>query len=386
MNELSSPARVGIVGTGPMAQSFAKLIQRHCPDLSLGAVLTRRDPDSVSGFDPACLTVSLSALLDNSDIVVEMSGDVFHGSLVAEAALKAGLPVATLNAELHVTTGSYLAGLGVFSEAEGDQPGSIAALHEDALAMGFTPMVYGNMKGFLDHNPSRASMAYWAERQGISLANTTGATDGTKVQIEQVLVANGLGAGILLQGLAGPACASLAEGAAALARQAQEKGMVIADYVLAEGWAPTGVFIVARHDADLAPLLNYFKLGAGPDYLLVKPYHLCSLEVAKTVRRLLAGGKVLLNNGSRPRMGVGAVAKHVLLPGDFIGQGSGGFDVRGEAVMVGEYLQHVPIGLMSGARMRRRVEPGQMLGLDDVDLPDSRVAAIALQCLCGSVA
>ncbi len=378
MNALSSPARVGIVGTGPMAQSFAKLLQRHCPDLSLGAVLTRREPDSVSGFDPACLTVSLPALLDQSDIVVEMSGDVFHGSLVAEAALKAGLPVATLNAELHVTTGSYLAGLGVFSEAEGDQPGSIAALHEDALAMGFTPLVYGNMKGFLDLNPSRSSMAYWAERQGISLANTTGATDGTKVQIEQVLVANGLGAGILSQGLAGPACASLAEGAAVLARQAQETGMVIADYVLAEGWAPTGVFIVARHDADLAPLLNYFKLGPGPDYLLVKPYHLCSLEVAKTVRRLLAGGKVLLNNGKRPRLGMGAIAKHDLPAGMLLERGAGSFDVRGVALELAAQADHVPLGLLAGARLARPVEAGALLRLDDVQLVEHPAMGMAL--------
>lgn len=378
MNELSSPARVGIVGTGPMAQSFAKLLQRHCPDLSLGPVLTRRDPDSVSGFDPACLTVSLPALLDKSDIVVEMSGDVFHGSLVAEAALKAGLPVATLNAELHVTTGSYLAGLGVFSEAEGDQPGSIAALHEDALAMGFTPLVYGNMKGFLDLNPSRDSMAYWAGRQGISLANTTGATDGTKVQIEQVLVANGLGAGILSQGLAGPACASLAEGAAALARQAQDKGMVIADYVLAEGWAPTGVFIVAHHDADLAPLLNYFKLGPGPDYLLVKPYHLCSLEVAKTVRRLLAGGKVLLNNGNQPRFGMGAIAKHHLPAGMLLERGAGSFDVRGVAIELAAQADHVPLGLLAGARLARSVEAGALLRLDDVELVEHPAMGMAL--------
>lgn len=68
-----------------------------------------------------------------------------------------------MDAELHVTTGSYLTRKpGLITEAEGDQPGCLAALKEEALAMGFQILAYGNIKGFLKLNPSRDDMQYWS--------------------------------------------------------------------------------------------------------------------------------------------------------------------------------------------------------------------------------
>jgi predicted homoserine dehydrogenase-like protein len=372
------PARIGLVGTGPMATSFARMVARHRTDMVISSVLTRRQPFDAIGFPlDGVLTDSLDQMVERADVVVECTGDVAHGTAASERALNAGLPVVTMNAELHVTTGTHLAGLGRFTEAEGDQPGSIAALQEDAVAMGFKPLVYGNMKGFRNPNPTPHDMAYWAERQGISIPNTTGATDGTKVQIEQVLVANGYGATITQQGLDGPASESLAEAAVALARRAEDIGIAIADYVLAVKWAPTGVFLVCRHDDDMAGLLNYFKLGPGPYYLLVKPYHLCSLEIAKTVRRMVDGGEVLLNNGIRPTLSVGAVAKRALVRGQKIERGSGGFDFRGEALKIAESPRHVPVGVIRDAVMTRDVEPGQLITFDDIDIPDSHCLQLA---------
>ena len=43
---------------------------------------------------------------------------------------------------------------GLLSEAEGDQPGCLAALAEDAVATGFQPLVYCNMKAFLNRDPN----------------------------------------------------------------------------------------------------------------------------------------------------------------------------------------------------------------------------------------
>ena len=126
-----------------------------------------------------------------------------------QAVFEAGVPVVTINAELQVTTGSYLCGKGFLTEAEGEQPGSLAALREEALQMGFQPLVYGNMKGYLNHNPSPEDMAYWSKRQGISIEQTTSFTDGTKVQIEQVVVGNGFGATITRRGLEGLASTDL---------------------------------------------------------------------------------------------------------------------------------------------------------------------------------
>lgn len=363
-----------------ISHCLVRLILRHYPQLKISRVLTRRSIATLADFPAAdVLTHSIDDLIDHSDIIVECTGDVCFGTEVIERAFEAGLPVVTINAELQVTTGSYLAGRGLLTEAEGDQPGSLAALREDALQMGFEPLVYGNMKGYLNHNPSLADMEYWSRRQGISLNQTTSFTDGTKVQIEQVVVGNGFGATISRQGLEGLASTDLNQSAATLGMIADGLGQPIVDYVVPSGYPAGGVFLVCKHDADQAPAIEYFKLGAGPYYVLTRPFHLCSLEVGKTICRVLSGGGVLLNNTTAPTLGVAAIAKRELGIGERIGRGIGGFDVRGEAVRLADDPDHVPIGLLSNAVLKRRLEPGQRVTFDDLELQPSRVLDIVLQ-------
>ena len=372
--------KIGVSGTGMIARGFIRLIKQHYPDLEITRVLTRRPLNSFTGFPLSeRLTNSVDDLIDHADLVVECSGDVFHGTNVIERAFEAGLPVVTVNAELQVTTGSYLAGKGFLTEAEGDQPGSLAALHEDALQMGFKPLVYGNMKGYLNHNPRPEDMAYWAQRQGISVDQTTSFTDGTKVQIEQVIVGNGLGATISRQGLEGLPSTNLNESAFTLGMLADRLGQPIVDYIIPSGFPAGGVFLVCRHDANQQEAIEYFKLGPGPYYALVRPFHLCSLEVGKTVRRVLSGGGVLLNNSTAPTLGVAAIAKKAMRPGELIERGIGGFQFRGEAVKLAEHPDHVPIGLLRKTALKRAVEPGQMITFDDVDILPSRALDIVLK-------
>ncbi|WP_313309636.1 NAD(P)-dependent oxidoreductase [Stutzerimonas nitrititolerans] len=363
-----------------IARGFLRLIKQHYPDLEISRILTRRPFNSFSDFPLAeRLTHSIDDLIDHSDLIVECSGDVFHGTEVIERAFEAGLPVVTVNAELQVTTGSYLAGKGFITEAEGDQPGSLAALHEEALQMGFKPLVYGNMKGYLNHDPTPENMAYWARLQGISIDQTTSFTDGTKVQIEQVVVGNGLGATITRQGLEGIASTNLNDSASVLGMLAERLGQPITDYVIPSGFPAGGVFLVCRHDAEQQQAIEYFKLGPGPYYTLIRPFHLCSLEVGKTVRRVLAGGGVLLNNSTAPTLGVAAIAKRPMRGGELIERGIGGFQLRGEAVKLAEHPDHVPIGLLRKTALKRAVEPGQIITYDDVDILPSRALEIVLQ-------
>ena len=100
-------------------------------------------------------------------------------------------------------------------------------VREEAIMMGFKPLVYGNMKGFLNHHPTPEEMAYWAGKQGISIAQTTSFTDGTKIQIEQALIANCFGATITRQGMEGPKATDVTKAAIDLARTAAELGQAI---------------------------------------------------------------------------------------------------------------------------------------------------------------
>ncbi len=268
---MSTSYRIGVVGSGFIARGFVMAMQ-HVKDLRVTRVLTRTDPRTRKDFPrPELLTNSLDDLIEHADLVVECSGDVLHATEVVHRVLEAGLPVVTMDAEFHITTGSYFVDRGLLTEAEGDQPGCLAALRENILQMGFRPLVYGNIKRFLNHNPTPEEMHFWARKQGITLAQVTAFTDGTKVQIEQALVANGLGADIAVRGMLGIPSPDVEAGARMLADGARRLGHPISDYVLSPG-APAGVFIAAEHDEYQRDYLQYLKLGDGPYYVLLQQF------------------------------------------------------------------------------------------------------------------
>jgi predicted homoserine dehydrogenase-like protein len=363
------PTRIGIVGTGFIAVGLC-LMLRTTSDMAVSRVLTRRPVNSVRDIDSNLLTRSLEDLLANSDVIVECSGDIIHASNAVQAAHEAGLPVVTMGAEFHVTVGSYFCNSGLLTEAEGDQPGSLAALHEEAVQMGFNPLVYGNIKGFLNHHPKEEEMAYWASRNGISRTQVTSFTDGTKLQIEQALVANGLGADIAQRGMLGPQDLTLDEAGALLGAEATRLGTSLSDYVLNRK-LPAGVFVTCEHPTERPHVLRYLKLGDGPYYTLLRPYHLCHLELPRTLRRIIAGGGVLLNNSAQPKINVVAVAKKDLPAGTLIETAIGSVELRGETVRISELPDAPPIGLLSGSRLRHSVAAGQTLMTSDVDIPNS---------------
>ena len=367
---MNNVTNVGVVGTGFIAQGLVKALLSE-KDIAVTSILTRRKIDDfVSYPKQECLTNSVEELVEKSDIIVECSGDVIYGTDVVNQAFLASIPVITMNSELQVTTGSYFADKGYITEAEGDQPGCLAALHENIIQMGFKPLVYGNIKGFLNINPLREDMEFWRKKNNLSLPMVTSFTDGTKVQIEQVLVANGLGSDILQTGLLGPKADSVNEGGELLATLAKNYGSPISDYIICPS-GPAGVFITAEHQDDQKEALRYFKVGEGPYYTLTQNYHLCHLEILKTIRRVINGGKVLLNNSPEPSLSVGAIAKRNIKPGEKITQGIGSFQVRGEALRISENKGHIPIGLLQDAIITKPIELGQFITFDDVEIPNS---------------
>ena len=362
--------RVAVVGAGFIGSGLAFALAGR-RDMTLAKIVTRR-PGVVAQYLPRELvTESVEESIECSDVVVECTGDVAYGAEAAVAVLAAGKPLVTIDAELQITVGSALARRGYVTEAEGDQPGCLAALSAEARAMGFSPLILGNMKRFLNHHPSPEDMAQWSARLGTSLRQVTSFTDGTKVNIEQVLVANGLNASLAMPfGLLGVEAADLASGADTLAREAMSQGVCLSDYVLCPS-SPPGVFIVASHATTQQTYLEYLGLGSGPTYLLRRDYHLCHLEVAKTLTRVANQLPPLLTNSPSPRYGVGAVAKRELKTGTRLTQGIGSFDVRGVAYRLSDREDLVPIGLLQDAELRRAVAEGEPIKLTDVALQDT---------------
>ena len=94
------------------------------------------------------------------------------------------------------------------------------------------------------------------------------------------------------------------------------------------------------------------------------------------VRRALEGRPPLLNNGTNPRVQVVGVAKKLLKQGKVLRHPIGSFEVRGVAITIADHPDHVPIGLLDGARLTRHVEAEKVITLDDVELPGSRALAL----------
>ncbi len=369
--------KIGIIGTGFMASGLTNTI-KYRNDLEVSCVLTRRNPATVIDFplNKSLITNDVLELIKNSDLVVECSGDVIYATETVEKIMGSGLPVVTMNPDLQIIAGTYLSKKGLIVEAEGDQPGCLAVLDKEVKDFGFTPIVYGNIKRFLNLNPTPEEMDYWSKKQGISLERVTSFTDGTKVQVEQALVANGLGATIIQQNLAGVSCDSLEDGAFQLAELSERIGKPISDYILSST-APAGVFIVAKHKEEQKAYLEYLKLGSGPYYLILRPYHLCHLEVPRTIINILSGNKSYsFNNGKNPTIQVAAVAKRKIEKGEFIKLGSGSFVVRGEAVEIKNCLDSVPIGLMQDAKIIKPIEEEQIIKFSDVECSNSRALEI----------
>jgi predicted homoserine dehydrogenase-like protein len=362
--------KVGLVGTGLIIRGLVKLLSNN-KEMTISGVLTRRQ-GIIDGLEIAKELVfqSPEKFFSKSDVIVVSTGDPIYSTAVIFEAFKYNLPVVTMDADTMVTSGTWLSKQGLITESNGDQPGCLAVLRQEIIEMGFEPLVYGNIKGFRNLNPTADDMSYWALKQGYSLRSVTSFTDGTKIQIEQALVANAFGATISKQGMEGIETEDFVNSGYTLAALASQSGSAMSDYILSKS-APPGVFIVSTHKESVRNELQTYKMGDGPYYHHYKPAHLCFFEIPGTIKKLLQSKEVLINNGRHPTISVAAIAKRKLDKGDFILNGIGSFDIRGEAVRICEVPNHVPVGLMQNVVLKENVEAGQIITFSDIDIPPS---------------
>lgn len=129
-------SRIGVVGTGFIAAGLVMALEEH-QDLAVSKVLTRTNIGQRTDFPRQdVLTNSVDELIEHSDLIVECSGDAIHATDVVDKVMASSLPVVTMDSELQVMTGSYFVRRGFITEAEGDQPGCLAALRGNVLQMG----------------------------------------------------------------------------------------------------------------------------------------------------------------------------------------------------------------------------------------------------------
>ncbi|MBC7801196.1 MAG: NAD(P)-dependent oxidoreductase, partial [Gemmatimonadaceae bacterium] len=325
---------------------------------------------------------------DGIDVVVEVTGSVNYAAEVVMAAFAAGKHVVQMNAELDGTVGPILkahadaAGV-IYTFSDGDQPGVQMNLYRFVRGLGVTPVLCGNIKGLHDPYRDPTTQRAFAERWGQKPAMVASFADGTKISYEQAIVANGTGFKVARRGMLGPDFSGgnpgapltpIADAMGPFADHLAGGGPGIVDYVVGVSPGP-GVFVIGTHDDPRQQhFLNLYKLGSGPYYCFYTPYHLCHFEVPTSVARAALFGDPVLTPRGGPEVGVIAVAKTDLAPGDIISE-FGGYHAYGVAenseIISRDRL--LPLGLALECRVVRAVTKDTALTFADVEIPPGRL-------------
>jgi predicted homoserine dehydrogenase-like protein len=299
--------------------------------------------------------------------------------------MRMGIDAVLMNAEVDCLLGPLLhrtahdAGAVVTSDA-GDQHGVLMRMIDEVRLWGFEIVMAGNIKGFLDRAATRRSIAEEARKRHLNPIMCVAYTDGTKLNVEMALVANATGLVPAQRGMLGPEADHVSEVLERFDLDSLRAPGVV-DYVL--GAEPGGgVFVVGYCDTPLQrDYLRYYKLGDGPFYVFYRPYHLCHLETAHAIGKVVLERKPLFAPLERPVAEVIAIAKSDLAAGTVLERGVGGDMLYGEIEerTTAADLGAVPICLLEpeqGAVVTTRdLGMGEPVLWSDIELPDSDLLA-----------
>lgn len=320
------------------------------------------------------------------DVVIDATGIPAVGAEIGLSAMERGKHLVMMNVEADVTIGAYLHSeakrLGVtYSLGAGDEPSSCMELIEFASAMGHKVVCAGKGKNNpLNFDAIPDDYQEEAERRNMNVRMLVEFVDGSKTMVEMAAIANATGLVPDKPGMHGPA-AGRDELAKTLIPQADGgvlSGAGRVDYSVGKGVAP-GVFVVieAEHDR-IWERMKDLKMGDGPYYTFMRPYHLTSLEVPLTCARAVLYGKGDMVPMERPSAEVCAVAKKDLAVGDTLDQ-IGEYCYRAWIMEAGEARQAgaIPCGILTGCTVTSPIKKGELITRANTAIPaNSKIAAL----------
>jgi predicted homoserine dehydrogenase-like protein len=409
------PIRVGLVGAGAQARAITRTIENSTPGMRLAAIANRTienaekvyaeinlasvrcnstealDAAIVSGTPAVTSDPFALAQTDGIDAIIEATGSFEYAARAVLAAIEGGKHIILVNAELDGTIGPILkkkadaAGV-IYTAADGDQPGVTMNLVRFLEGIGVKPVLCGNIKGLHDPYRTPLTQAGFAEKWGLQPAMVASFADGTKISFEQAIVANGTGMKVAKRGMIGPDFSGgdpyaplvpLEETIGAFTEHLNSHlangGPGLVDYVIGARPGP-GIFVLGKMDDPAQRhFLSYYKMGTGPYYCFHTPYHLCHFEVPGSVARAVLFGDATLCPKGGPTVGVIALAKKDLEPGELVDK-LGGFELYGvlENIEVIRRENLIPIGLAIGATIKRKLAKDTPLTFDDFNIPEGR--------------
>lgn len=323
-------------------------------------------------------SAELVASIPGNEVVVDATGVPEVGAIVAAAAIGAKQHIVMLNVEADVTVGRALkkmaddAGV-IYTTSAGDEYAPAKELVEFARTLGFNVVCAGKGKNNpLDRACTPDDQAERARKIGANPWMLAGFVDGTKTAVEMSCLANATGLVPDIRGMHGPH-STVAELPKILIPEADggvllRKGVV--DYAI--GVAP-GVFCVIETDRKIVfDEMKYLGMGAGPYFVLFRPYHLTSLETPISIAQAAVDHEATIAPGPVPVSEAIAIAKRDLAPGEKLDK-MGGYMYYGlaERAEIAKEQGIVPIGLVEGAVMTKPVKLGEPIHYDDLQLNEN---------------
>ncbi|WP_395685275.1 NAD(P)H-dependent oxidoreductase [Aestuariivirga sp.] len=406
--ETGQPVTIGLAGCGQMGTDIVVQLARM-PGLRLGAVAEMRPPQAkaaaaLAGFDSdqtiyAETATAIDAAIEAGriaitsdpeilaragrlDVVIDATGNPNTGTQFALTAIAHGKHVVMLNVEADITIGRHLheaarrAGV-VYTGAAGDEPAAALELIGFAQSIGLQVVCAGKGK----NNPLKfdavpADYEHEAAQRNMNARMLVEFVDGSKTMVEMVAIANCTGLVPDVPGMHGPA-ATRDELASVLIPRGDggvlsKAGCV--DYSIGKGVAP-GVFCIVTTDHPrLQERMIDLKVGKGPYFTLLRPYHLTSMEVPLSAARAVLHRQADMVPLPGPVAEAVTLAKRNLAPGEILGR-IGETDYRAWAMTHAEArsANAVPLGLAQGARVVKPVRAGERLTYDNCVPDDSLI-------------
>ncbi|MCY3878104.1 MAG: homoserine dehydrogenase [Rhodobacteraceae bacterium] len=409
--EAGNPVRVGLIGAGEMGTDVAVRIGMMA-GIELAAIVERTPQKAHDAMALAhagngqCRTIadsgqlnaeieagrtgiteSIEPLLDSGliDVVIDATGVPAVGAEAGLAVMEHGKHLVMMNVEADVTIGPILKReadrLGVvYSLGAGDEPSSCMELIEFASAMGHRIVCAGKGKNNpLNFDAVPEDYEREARLRNMNPRMLVEFVDGSKTMVEMAAIANATGLVPDCDGMHGPAA-----GRDELAKTLIPKrdGGILSDsgrvdFSVGKGIAP-GVFVIieAEHPRILERLRD-LKVGEGPFFAFIRPYHLTSLEVPLTCARAVLYGTADMAPLNRPTAQVCALAKRDLPNGITLGQ-IGEADYRAWVIEAdrSHALGAIPAGILADSKTSRPIRKGELITAQNVQLPDAAVVRL----------
>lgn len=402
-----SPILVSVVGIGKMGRSLVDrlltlkgmrcslVVNRHIEKahkalIYLGikeediiSVKTVEEVEEAIKSEKFAITddYNLAVTSPSIQVVVEATGNPQYGAKVAYNSIINKKHIIMLNVECDSVIGPTLYKLAkengvVYSGAAGDEPAAIMELVEFAWGLGFEVVAVGKGKNNpKDIHATNESVAVLSVLKDVCAKSLTSFVDATNTMIELNAVGNATGFKPDIDG-----CHGVKSDIKELGKKLSlvEEGGILNNYNVLEyvqGIAP-GVFAIVRGNSkETIDTLRYVGMGNGPNYVLYRPFHLCSLETPISIFKAAIKNESTIAPIQGQICDTITYAKRDMKKGDKI-QGIGSDFVYGQLVThekcVSENL--LPIALItSETRLKVDVKKDELITYDMVELEEEEL-------------